>query len=51
LEFEWNEEKRQKILRRRGAVEINRTVRRQVLHGRLDVARRRDPGDFDEAKP
>src|SRR5271166_1794280 len=37
--------------RRRGALEIDRTVRRQVLHGRLDVARRRDPGHFDEAKP
>ena len=26
-------------------------VRRQVFHGRLDVAQRRDPGHFDEAKP
>jgi uncharacterized DUF497 family protein len=77
VDFEWNEEKRQKILKersldfadafqffpsptgdpsadtawRRGAVEINRAVRRQIFHGRLDVARCRDPGHFDEAKP
>jgi hypothetical protein len=77
VEFEWDEEKRQKILRERsldfadafqffdgrpvihqpnaarrgGSVEINSAFRRPVFHRRLDVARRGNPGHFDEAKP
>ena len=77
LEFEWNEEKRQKILKERsldfadafqffdGRPVIHQPTPRgdeerwkstamfdgRFFYGRLDVAQRRDPGHFDEAKP